>query len=292
MHRRLIIFSHHHFQFIALSTLLAAANAGLLPTAQLHQLQSAPIAYAHTAGHVVHQIEEPTAPAHYDFSYSVNDPHTGDVKEQHESRQGDNVQGQYSLVEPDGQRRTVQYTADAVNGFNAVVVRDGVSQHATPAVATIAHHHQVAELPTVTLAHRSLAATPVTAYAAHPQTTYATYQPTAQLAAPVAYTQQYAHPLTAATTTYHAATVQQPQHVAIATQHHHVTTASATPIAYTAQPAAVTYAQHHVAAASVPVAYAQHHQLAAPAHVAYTATGPAVSHASVTHHGSGISYSY
>lgn len=28
--------------------------------------------------------------------------------------------GQYSLVEPDGSIRTVDYTADPVNGFNAV----------------------------------------------------------------------------------------------------------------------------------------------------------------------------
>lgn len=29
--------------------------------------------------------------------------------------------GQYSLVEPDGSIRTVDYTADKLNGFNAVV---------------------------------------------------------------------------------------------------------------------------------------------------------------------------
>lgn len=28
--------------------------------------------------------------------------------------------GQYSLVEPDGSIRTVDYTADSINGFNAV----------------------------------------------------------------------------------------------------------------------------------------------------------------------------
>ena len=48
---------------------------------------------------------------------------TGDSKTATESRDGDRVSGQYSLVEPDGSVRTVTYTADDVNGFNAVVDR-------------------------------------------------------------------------------------------------------------------------------------------------------------------------
>lgn len=35
---------------------------------------------------------------------------------QQESRSGDVVQGSYSLVEPDGTRRIVEYTADPVQG--------------------------------------------------------------------------------------------------------------------------------------------------------------------------------
>ena len=61
----------------------------------------------------------------YHYEYSVNDPITGDAKSQQESRDGDVVQGSYSLVEADGSLRTVQYTADSVNGFNAVVSRSG-----------------------------------------------------------------------------------------------------------------------------------------------------------------------
>lgn len=41
---------------------------------------------------------------------------TGDAKSQQETRSGDVVQGSYSLVEPDGNRRTVEYTADPVQG--------------------------------------------------------------------------------------------------------------------------------------------------------------------------------
>ncbi|CRL00060.1 CLUMA_CG013346, isoform A [Clunio marinus] len=59
----------------------------------------------------------------YAFKYGVNDYHTGDVKSQHETRDGDVVKGSYSLVEPDGSIRTVDYTADKHNGFNAIVSR-------------------------------------------------------------------------------------------------------------------------------------------------------------------------
>ncbi|XP_075970792.1 cuticle protein 19-like [Anticarsia gemmatalis] len=57
----------------------------------------------------------------YVFKYGVNDFHSGDIKTHHESRDGDVVKGQYTVVEPDGSIRTVDYTADKHNGFNAVV---------------------------------------------------------------------------------------------------------------------------------------------------------------------------
>ena len=65
----------------------------------------------------------------YSFNYGVNDVHTGDIKSQWEERDGDVVRGEYSLVEPDGTVRTVSYTADAHNGFNAVVHRSGPAVH-------------------------------------------------------------------------------------------------------------------------------------------------------------------
>lgn len=52
----------------------------------------------------------------YKFEYSVADPHTGDQKSQSETRDGDAVKGQYSLVEPDGSIRTVDYSADDHSG--------------------------------------------------------------------------------------------------------------------------------------------------------------------------------
>lgn len=57
----------------------------------------------------------------YKFAYGVKDPHTGDLKEAWEHRDGDKVVGEYSLVEPDGTHRVVKYHANDKEGFNAVV---------------------------------------------------------------------------------------------------------------------------------------------------------------------------
>ncbi|XP_031337884.1 larval cuticle protein A2B-like [Photinus pyralis] len=57
----------------------------------------------------------------YSFGYGVSDPLTGDSKSHVESRDGGFVQGRYSLDESDGTQRIVDYTADPINGFNAVV---------------------------------------------------------------------------------------------------------------------------------------------------------------------------
>lgn len=73
---------------------------------------------------VVQNRVEPFDPnPQYTFAYTVNDQQTGDSKSQHESRAGDVVRGQYSLTDPDGSRRTVDYAADPHTGFNAVVQR-------------------------------------------------------------------------------------------------------------------------------------------------------------------------
>lgn len=79
----------------------------------------------------------------YAFNYGVADHTTGDVKSQHETRDGDVVKGQYSLVEPDGSIRTVDYTADPINGFNAVVSKSGPSVHAHAVVAKPVIHKTI-----------------------------------------------------------------------------------------------------------------------------------------------------
>ena len=85
----------------------------------------APVAKVFGAPAVAKVVAPEPYDAHpqYSFSYSVHDAVTGDNKDQHETRDGDVVTGQYQLVEPDGTLRTVDYTADPVNGFNAVVNR-------------------------------------------------------------------------------------------------------------------------------------------------------------------------
>jgi Insect cuticle protein len=74
----------------------------------------------------------------YAFNYGVSDPHTGDHKSQHETRDGDVVKGQYSLVEPDGSVRTVDYTADPIHGFNAVVSKTAPTIHHQPKPVVLA----------------------------------------------------------------------------------------------------------------------------------------------------------
>ncbi|XP_026487771.1 cuticle protein 16.8-like [Vanessa tameamea] len=79
---------------------------------------------------VLHRAPAPLFFGHYpepnySFAYEVNDANTGDVKSQHESRRGDIVIGQYSLVQPDGIKRTVDYSANDHTGFLATVNNQG-----------------------------------------------------------------------------------------------------------------------------------------------------------------------
>ncbi|KAG8237007.1 hypothetical protein J437_LFUL017423 [Ladona fulva] len=72
----------------------------------------------------------------YNYDYAVHDLHTGDVKNKWETRDGDVVKGAYSVNEPDGTIRKVEYTADKHNGFNAVVTKIGKAVHPEPV-----HHY-------------------------------------------------------------------------------------------------------------------------------------------------------
>lgn len=110
-------------------------NYGYSPLAKV--AYSAPVAKIAYAAPVAKYIEQ-EAPANYEFQYSVHDEQSGDVKQQQEGRSGDAVHGSYSLVQPDGVHRIVEYTADKVNGFNAVVRYEGHPIQA-PAPAKIAY---------------------------------------------------------------------------------------------------------------------------------------------------------
>jgi Insect cuticle protein len=71
--------------------------------------------------------KEAEKPATYDFKYEVHDEKTGDIKRQSETAKNGAVKGQYSLIDSDGYRRVVEYTADDVHGFQATVKREPTS---------------------------------------------------------------------------------------------------------------------------------------------------------------------
>jgi hypothetical protein len=77
-------------------------------------------------------------PVRYEFKYGVKDTHTQDIKEQAEKREGDKVEGYYSLLEPDGTTRTVKYTSDKHTGFIAQVEKSGHASHPGPVKKIIA----------------------------------------------------------------------------------------------------------------------------------------------------------
>ncbi|KAK9884875.1 hypothetical protein WA026_009101 [Henosepilachna vigintioctopunctata] len=144
-------------KFVLLATLVAAANAGLLPAAPAISYAAHPVAYAaahpvaYAAAHPVAVakavVPEPYDPhPQYSYGYDVKDGLTGDNKSQHESRDGDVVQGQYSVVDPDGTLRTVDYTADPVNGFNAVVHKQPLGAKVVAAHVPVAYAAPVAKV--------------------------------------------------------------------------------------------------------------------------------------------------
>uniref|UniRef100_A0A1I8MK73 Cuticle protein n=1 Tax=Musca domestica TaxID=7370 RepID=A0A1I8MK73_MUSDO len=137
------------FKFVSLFALLAVASAGIVPAAQVYH--AAPAAVVKTVAPAVHVHAQPIlakADDEYDphpqykYGYDVQDAVSGDSKSQVEERDGDVVRGEYSLIDADGFKRTVQYTADPVNGFNAVVNREPLVAKAAvvKTVAPVAHY--------------------------------------------------------------------------------------------------------------------------------------------------------
>lgn len=118
--------------------------------------------------------EPPPQPAHYIFEYSIQDGSTGDVKTQHETRNGDRVEGYYTLVEPDGHRRIVHYTADDVHGFQARVEREEIKGYVAPqpqvqakyVVPTVSTYKHVAPTPAPVVKYVTAAAPSQAAYVA------------------------------------------------------------------------------------------------------------------------------
>lgn len=123
-------------QFVLFAVFIAIAKAGVIApapgqiayAAPIAKVAAAPVAYA---APIAKTVEDFDPHPQYQYAYDINDSLTGDSKSQQETRDGDVVSGSYSLTDPDGTRRTVEYVADPVNGFNAVV-------HKEPLVAKVA----------------------------------------------------------------------------------------------------------------------------------------------------------
>jgi hypothetical protein len=60
----------------------------------------------------------------YNFSFDVKDDDLTNYQNRQEERDGGVVKGSYSVIDPDGYVRTVTYTADSKNGFQAKVTRE------------------------------------------------------------------------------------------------------------------------------------------------------------------------
>jgi hypothetical protein len=115
-----------HKQLFVFAAVLALTRAGYLRAPSV-VVPGAPVAAASALAAAPAPVAVDTdydPNPQYSFVYDVQDALTGDSKGHQETRDGDYVQGVYYLVEPDGTRRIVEYTADPVNGFNAVVRRE------------------------------------------------------------------------------------------------------------------------------------------------------------------------
>ncbi|CAG9567998.1 unnamed protein product [Danaus chrysippus] len=175
------------FKLVVLACAIAAVQAGVVaPVA--YSAYPAPVAYAAPVAHaapIVHAapvayaapvakvvapvakvaVEEFDAHPRYSFAYDVQDGLTGDSKSQQESRDGDVVHGSYSVVDPDGTKRTVEYTADDHNGFNAVVHKEALAVKAVAPVTKIAAPVAYAAAPVVHHAPLAYSAAPVVHHA-------------------------------------------------------------------------------------------------------------------------------
>ncbi|KAL5283817.1 hypothetical protein ACFFRR_006227 [Megaselia abdita] len=182
------------FKFVVALAFVAVASAGIIPSAQVYHsapvVHSAPLVHAAPVLKTVvqpvlaKQVEEYDPHPQYQYGYDVQDSLTGDSKRQFETRDGDVVQGEYSLNDADGFRRTVKYTADPINGFNAVVHREPLVKAAVVAAQVVKAVAPVAYTAPIV---KTVAAHPVAYTASHP-VAYSAAHPVAYTAAhPVAY---------------------------------------------------------------------------------------------------------
>ncbi|KAL7044552.1 hypothetical protein ACKWTF_001959 [Chironomus riparius] len=122
------------FKLVLSFTILSVVSAGVVDLGYNSNYYHQPAAYQPTtyvqpavikqAAYVKQAVHE--EPANYEFNYEVHDQHTGDIKRQQEVAKDGAISGQYSLIDADGYRRVVSYTADDHHGFQANVQREPV----------------------------------------------------------------------------------------------------------------------------------------------------------------------
>ncbi len=125
---------------MAFLALVAVVNCGFIGAPYVSYAPAPTIVKTIAPAPTIVKKIEVEAPPQYNFQYSISDASTGDVKNQHETRNGGDVTGSYSLIDADGLKRIVDYTASDAAGFNAVVRREG-----TPVVVK-----KVVAAPTIT----------------------------------------------------------------------------------------------------------------------------------------------
>ncbi|XP_055852043.1 larval cuticle protein A2B-like [Episyrphus balteatus] len=103
------------FTVILTFSFIVVASAGYIPSTHINKDFNYPA--------LTKSYEDYDPYPQYSYSYGVEDAITGDSKSQTETRNGDVVHGEYSLNDADGYRRIVRYSADSINGFNAIVQR-------------------------------------------------------------------------------------------------------------------------------------------------------------------------
>ncbi|XP_073817924.1 larval cuticle protein A2B-like [Musca autumnalis] len=155
------------FKFVSFFALLAFVSAGGIVSAS-HVYHTAPaavvksVASLHPHAAAAHPIyakvdDEFDHHPQYKYGYDVKDSISGDSKSQVEERNGDVVRGEYSLIDADGFKRTVKYTADDVNGFNAVVHREPLAK-AVVAATAYTHYSAPTVVKTVSPAYTTYSA--------------------------------------------------------------------------------------------------------------------------------------
>lgn len=106
--------------------------------------------------------------APYRFGYSVSDPLTGDMKEQEELKDCDQVAGYYKTLDADGLMRTVVYNSHPLTGFQAQVSREPIGRPVAVAAAAAPAVIPVTAAPILRTAGIAESAGIITATAATP----------------------------------------------------------------------------------------------------------------------------